>query len=746
MNDPLRSALTLADGLPYFKDNFFEKRFHKFILRGGVIVLLIIAAYIPAWSGKVLWIDKTEANHELLMRSSGGLAQVWAHPSILPTWQPMADTVLWVEHYFFGKDGALGYHLTSLGFHCANCMLVWFALRRLNVPAAWLVAAIFGLHPMLVQAVAWVGGQPMLIGTFCYGLSMILYLRFAQIEPAEELDPTVKLSEEWYSTHPEEPAVAVTLGAMPRVCYVFSFILFLCAVLSDQTAWSLPIILLLLLWWRGGHGTPKDIKSLLPYFIVGALALLFGVAQSELYAYRFDVARELSLIGRLLLPGRVLAYDLFKLIFPFWLSFVGPQWTVSALSWWQYLYLIALIGAAVLFWQNRKRIAKGPMVGIIFILLNTLPSLGLTKSGWMRYTFAGEYLQYRATIGEIALLVSGLMWWIARSKSDHDMRRIWRVVAAVVLLVPLTSFAVVECLDYQTPETLWLAALNIDPHAEAAMLQLASYYLNEEKPEPRKAISEIEKWFHGNKPTATMLVAYGDALEANGDWDYALEQFRKAVEIDNENVEALKRLAAALARQGKIDKAIPTYLHILRLKPNDGKANASVGNLYALDDATLSLAIKYLLAAIDAEPNSLDHHLTLARLYFRRAKLPHRSQIDQDADLKKSSEELQDAAKIDPNNFDVFMLSGELLTRLERYDLAEHAYKSAVHKNPKSWEAWNNLGVAVATQGRFAEAKYYFGKARELNPEFDAARRNMEAAIAAERNKNSPAPTTSPGN
>jgi tetratricopeptide (TPR) repeat protein len=143
-------------------------------------------------------------------------------------------------------------------------------------------------------------------------------------------------------------------------------------------------------------------------------------------------------------------------------------------------------------------------------------------------------------------------------------------------------------------------------------------------------------------------------------------------------------------------------------------------------------------AALAGDANQPDSpevkaHLDQSRAFFAKGQ------------YDEAAKELQAAGKIDPKNFDVFMTSGEFLSRLHDYDRAEGAYHSATKSNPKSPEAWNNRGVAFAAQGKYLEAAACFSIAVDLNPMFEAANKNLEAARKAGK-QSAPAtqPTTQP--
>src|SRR5205807_2086479 len=117
--------------------------------------LVTILIYRPAWDGGFLWDDDRYVTHNPLLSAPDGLRRIWFSLDSPSQYFPLTYTVLRLEHQLWGLD-TTGYHWVNLLLHAANALLVWRLLWRLGVPGAWLGAAMFALHPVHVESVAWI--------------------------------------------------------------------------------------------------------------------------------------------------------------------------------------------------------------------------------------------------------------------------------------------------------------------------------------------------------------------------------------------------------------------------------------------------------------------------------------------------------------------------------------------------------------------------------------------------------------
>ena len=119
----------------------------------AAIVLITAVAYLPILRGGFIWDDDTWITENRLLRTLAGLRSIWLEPGPLQ-YYPLTQTTLWLEYHLWGLR-PLGYHLVNVMLHALNAGLVWLVLDRLAVRGAWMAAAVFALHPVHVESVAW---------------------------------------------------------------------------------------------------------------------------------------------------------------------------------------------------------------------------------------------------------------------------------------------------------------------------------------------------------------------------------------------------------------------------------------------------------------------------------------------------------------------------------------------------------------------------------------------------------------
>jgi hypothetical protein len=287
-----------------------------FSLWAGVLFLLALTIYSPAMRGEFLWDDDAHVTKNATLRSVDGLRQIWTEMGATPQYYPLTHTSYWIEYQLFGKGAGaatldpLVFHITNILLHALGATLLWFILRRLRVPGAWLAAAVFAVHPVNVESVAWISERKnVLSGAFFFG-SILAYLRFEAIG----LDGLrVRPRDNWN-------------------VYALSLVLFVCALLSKTVVCSMPAVVLLLLWWKRGRLRLADVLPLVPYFVIGIAmaALTSNMERHHVIGEHYAIGDwSVTPVQRVLIAGRAVWFYLMKLVLPLELTFTYPRWNVN---------------------------------------------------------------------------------------------------------------------------------------------------------------------------------------------------------------------------------------------------------------------------------------------------------------------------------------------------------------------------------------------------------------------------------
>src|SRR5262249_946783 len=146
---------------------------------GLIIVAGTVAAYWPVFSAGFIWDDDAYVTQNQMLSAPDGLWRIWFTAHSQSQYFPLVYTTLRIEYGFWGLN-PVGYHVVNVCFHIANALLLWALLRRLTVPWPWLVAAVFALHPVQVETVAWVTELKNTESTLFYLLAIFAWLEFCK--------------------------------------------------------------------------------------------------------------------------------------------------------------------------------------------------------------------------------------------------------------------------------------------------------------------------------------------------------------------------------------------------------------------------------------------------------------------------------------------------------------------------------------------------------------------------------------
>jgi tetratricopeptide (TPR) repeat protein len=540
------------------------------------LVLAVLLVYQPAWRGGFVWDDHRHVPRPEL-RSWYGLYCIWYHLGATQQYYPLLHSVFWVEYRLWG-DATLGYHLVNILLHAAAVVLVALVLRRLCVPGAYLAAAIFALHPVHVESVAWITEQKNTLSAVFYLAAMLVYLRF---------DRQRKYL--WY------------FGALA---------LFVLGLLSKTTAATLPAALLVIFWWqRGRLSWRRDVLPLVPFFVLGLMAGLFTAWVERKLIGAEGAAFELTIVERCLLAGRAIWFYLGKLFWPTELIFIYPRWQVSQTVWWQYLFPLAALLLLAGCWVLRRR-WRGPLAGLLFFVGTLLPALGFCNVFPFLYSFVADHFQYLASLGVITLVAAGASMLLRRwGLWNHPVG----YAACLTLLVSLGVLTWRQSRMYGDVESLYLATIARNPDCWMAHNNLAvaladrgrldeatAHYQQAVKIKPDfaeghynlgvvllrqgrldEAMARYRKVLEIKPDDAGAHYSLGNALANRGRLAEAMAQYRKSLEIKPDHVEALNNLAAAFARLGRLDEAIAHYQKAVEIKPDYIRAHYNLGGVLA---------------------------------------------------------------------------------------------------------------------------------------------------------------------
>ena len=567
----------------------------KTVLAGlaAALVAAVLVAYLPALRAGFIWNDDTYLTANPTLDSAHGLRLIWADPRANEQYYPLVFTSFWVEKRLWGLQ-PFGYHLVNVLLHAAAALLLWRLLRRLAVPGAWFGAALFALHPVCVESVAWVTERKNTLSLALSLLAALAYFAWADrraVAAAQRPRRKREQSPPWHRR--------------PGVLWAAALALFALALLAKTTAALLPAVLLVIVWWRNGRPRGSDVRPLLPFFAVGA-ALALNTAWLEKTMVRASGAEwSLSLAGRLVLAGRAVAFYAGKLAWPTDLAFIYPRWTIDPAALRQWLPALAALAVLAAAWALRRRLGRGPLAGVLLYGGVLAPAMGFFNVYAMRYSYVADHFAYQAAAVAAACAAGGIGTLVG---GNAALRR-GAVAAGVAVLAVLGVLTFRHAQEFRTADGLWRstlasnpgcfmchtnygfllyregrvadaidhfqASLRLEPDNVPALLNLAK--IDEDRSRFDEAASELRSALAFEPANTTVLVNLGTVYTKAGRYGEAVAAYRDALRHPSPaDYLAHNGLGVALIRQGRRLEAVEEFREALRLKPDYWMAQANL--------------------------------------------------------------------------------------------------------------------------------------------------------------------------
>ncbi len=709
------------------------------------LCLAVIVPYIPAMQAGFVWDDRIFLEAEAI-RDVSGIWQIWFSPSVIENeshYWPLVYTTFWLEHKLWGFE-PLGFHLVNIALHLVNTLLVWRLVIRLAVPGAWLIAAVFAVHPLHVESVAWVMERKDLLSTLFYLTAFWTYIRFTKIHRKGN--------------------------------YVLSLVLFGAGMLCKSIVVTLPAVLLLWHWWTSGRVTRKDVLHVLPFFLLALSVAMADVAFSRI---REPISFDYTLVERALIASHALWFYVGKLFWPFDLAVIYPHWKVDQADFVSWLYLIGAVAVPVFLWMYRGRTGRGPLACVVFFAVTLSPVLGFIDYGYMQYSFVAERYQYLAGLGIIILVV------VAGTILVNNLPGAGRSVSQVLvvfLLVLMGTLSWRHANIYRDVITFNSHILELNPAARFAHVNLAKglFDLGRLDEALDAAQTAVEK---GAVP-AEAHTALGAALAELDRFEEAEGHLLRAVKLKPGFKTPLHNLIEMYRRQGRFEDGLETALVVIEQDPGSFEGQSSAGlmllQLRRLEEAEVYLrraveldrlhatnlqnlaealrrqqryeeAIQWYRRVIDADPGLAQAYAAMADTYITLQRFDEAVSVLQsglarttDSTWKASLHNLMGMAEEGRKQFEAaaeqYLLAyrsnpefEEAVTRLaalhfgqDRYEEALRYFREATRINPDNAQTWTNIGAVLHRMGRDEEAVASFEHALVVNPLHEQARNFLQ--------------------
>ncbi len=646
------------------------------------LVLATVLAYHPVWRAGFIWDDDVYVTRNPLLTAPDGLQRIWFSFDSPSQYFPLTYTTFYLERIFWSLHPE-GYHCINILLHAANALLAWRLLARLRVPGAWLAAALFALHPVQVESVAWITERKNLLMVFFFLLALLAWTKF--------IDETTK---------------------RPWRFYVLALVLCVLALSAKTTACTLPAALVLLLWLNKVPIGLRRLAQIVPFLALGVCMGLVTIWWERFHQHTHGGVFSIGLLDRLLIASRNLWFYAGKILWPTNLTFSYPRWKITTADPVAYGWLLATVALGVVIWRAREWLGRGMGVALVFYAATLSPVLGFIMLYTFRYSFVADHYQYLACLGPLALVAAGiergLSWVAGRTPFPKPM-------GYTVVLAILGGLTWVQCEQYVDIETLWRATVARNPSSWMAHDNLANVL--GQKGKVVAAIAEYRKALELQPDYAEAHNDLGNALKDQGEMAEAMAHYYKALELQPDFAKAHYNLGNALIKQGKVVEAIAQYRIAVKLRPEDISMNINLANaiftLGHLDEAIAQYRQILSIAPDDARVNK-----NLGKLLLLKG------------DYDGAMSCFQKALPMSPDPVERWYNLGNDLLESGDYKQAIGCYRKALSIEPRSADAQANLGLAFLQNGQAREAIDCWQQALAIKPDLPKVQNRLAWLLA----------------
>jgi tetratricopeptide (TPR) repeat protein len=669
---------------------------------GLLLAVAVIGVFLPAvHNGFVNYDDPVFLYENSHVASGLNLENIrWAFAnSQAGFWYP----VTWLSHLLdfslFGINAG-GHHFTSILLHALNTTLLFLVLGRATGktwPSAF-VAALFGLHPLHVEPVAWAADRKDVLSATFWMLTLWAYIRYGEQSRIESLRP---IRSRWYWL----ALFFFTLGLMSKTMLV-----------------TLPFVLLALDWWplgrfRSMSTTANDFNTTqsakfrraamekLP-FLALALPAIWLTLHGQSAIGALPNAAEITFTHRIANANLSCVRYIQQTIWPSNLAVHYPfpsSFSVAAVTGCALLLLIITLAAAVC--------AKAhPYVsfGWIWYIISLLPVIGLVQIAG--HAHADRYA-YVPTIG-LYLIIA---WSATRLVVGHRWRAAACGIAATTVIVSCATLTRQQISFWKDSEALFRHSLSIIPDDEMAHNNLGSALA-----EKGDLDGAINHWMEALRLFPDFAEAHcnlGSVLARKGQLPEAIIHLEEGVRLNPNNPNARFDLATAFLKSGRPDEAIAQYQQCLNLAPDNAPAYLALAHAL-LAKGRVNEAILTLDTSLRLKEDSAEAQNELGMAFGMQGR------------SDEASAHLRKALQLDPNYAEAHCNLGIVLVNQNNLDEAISHLQFALAKNPAYPEAHCNLGVALGKQERWDDAVAHLREALRLRPDYRDAQNNLQAVLA----------------
>ncbi|MBC2717948.1 MAG: tetratricopeptide repeat protein [Desulfobacteraceae bacterium] len=607
-------------------------------------------------------------------------------------WHP----VTWISHMldcrFFNLNAGM-HHLTNLVIHIANTLLLFLLLQQMT-GAIWqstIVAALFAVHPVNVDSVAWIAERKNVLSTLFWMLSMLAYIYYTR-RPGIQRYFLIMLS--------------LSIGLMAKSMLV-----------------TLPCVFLLLDFWplhrfelpgiKTGNSKlkkhPNYLASLLylvleklPLLLLSFIAMLLSRQSLQNYHQLLSTA---TVPMDLRISNALITYVkyIFKIVWPQNLSVFYPfpesvpLWQVVSAS----AFLLIVTGSVILLAKKAPYLVVGWFwyLGVLF------PVIGLVQGGlWPE--MADRWL-YVPAIG-LFIMIS---WSGTALLAKFPRFKLVFASLTVMIIATLMLTAGKQVSHWKNSKALFKHALDVTTDNHAAHFHLGIELLNANNID--KAIEQFNQALAIKNNFPEAQIGLGDAMMKKSDFDKAIDCYHQALWMSiNQEDDLFNKLGNAFFQKGLFEQALTYVKKSLKENPDNPVAGNNMGNILIKMNKP-DEAVTYYQQALQLKPDDTELLNNLSNAYLITGE------------IRKAVKYLNQALTIEPQKALTLNNIGTAYFYQGQYNQAEKFYLSAIEINPEYSDAHFNLALVLVRRGKIDPAIEQYLEVIGLTPDHAKAHKNL---------------------
>jgi len=519
-----------------------------------VLVVLVGVSYASVLRAKFVWDDDENILESANLHDLAGLVRIWCDPKSTQQYYPLTHTSFWLQAKTTGLS-PLPFHALNVVLHAAAAVLLLFVLRRLAIAGAELATALFAIHPLNVESVAWVTERKNVLSGVLVFAACLAYLSYDEAAFASE-----------------RATDSGARASRARRHWWFALLLFVLALAAKTAVAVVPAALAVVLIGLRGRRVAPTLLALSPFLSFGVAAGLGTAFLERTHVNAQGINFSWSASERVLIAGRAFFFYLEKLVVPEGLLFFYPKWQIDAHDPSAWIYPLGVVAAFGVLFALRSRWGVQPLVALAAYALLIFPALGFFNVYFMRFAYVQNHFQYLAGVPVLTFMAA-----VGARLLESWNANVRVAIGALVTLIG-SVLTCLECAQFRDYETLFLTTLERNPDAWVAAYNLGNYY--QERHALDKSIAMYRVALRVRPQDPQILTNFGATLADAGQLPEALTALRDAVRLRPE-FDSHLNLALALERDRQPAPAVAAYREALRLRPSSIRVQRQLAWLLA---------------------------------------------------------------------------------------------------------------------------------------------------------------------